>query len=393
MSGSSQPGAGRAAIVTARFPWPPYTGDRLRATHWIRALSNRMGVTLVAPAGGEVPRGVEHVVLESMPSAAALCMAGLVRQGLPLHYAIAAGFDWKEAGRALADRGPFDVAVVMLTRTASMIDPRRFADATILDAVDALSASMRERALLAAWPARTFWSREASRTARHELEVSSAYDAVTVTAANEAEALGRATVVPLGLEAGEPPAGGERRFDFGFWGRLPYFANADAVVQLLGEIWPRIRERMPDATLLIGGAEAPRGLLRRHGRDGIHVVSPMDERETTLRQVEIALMPVRYGTGQSTKVLEAAEAGCAIVAMPRALRGQPELPDGAVVVAPDPAGMADAACRLRADRARMEAMRAAARGWLTERCSIDAMLASMRRVVDDVVARRAWVKM
>jgi hypothetical protein len=39
------------------------------------------------------------------------------------------------------------------------------------------------------------------------------------------------------------------------------------------------------------------------------------------RNIRVALMPLRYGSGQSTKVLEAAEAGCAIVGSPTALRG------------------------------------------------------------------------
>jgi polysaccharide biosynthesis protein PslH len=385
MGGSSQARAGRAVIVTARFPWPPYTGDRLRSTHWIRALSKVMDVTLVAPAGSGAPSGVDHMVLRRSPSAGAAGIVELVRRGLPLHYAVAGGFDWKEAGRALESRGKFDVAIVMLTRVAAMIDPRRFANTGILDAVDALSASMRERASLAAWPLRSFWSGEALLTARHEREVSSVYDVVTVTAEAEAEALGGATVVPLGLDAGEPPLNGTRRFDFGFWGRLPYFANSDAVDVLLGEVWPRVRARMPDATLLIAGAQASGRIRRRHGIEGVHVISPMADRAAILREVEIALLPVRCGTGQSTKVLEAAEAGCSIVAMPRALRGQPDLPDSAVVMAPDPASLADAACRLREDRERMHEMRVAARRWLTDRCSMKRMLEEMRRVVDGAV--------
>jgi len=39
------------------------------------------------------------------------------------------------------------------------------------------------------------------------------------------------------------------------------------------------------------------------------------------RNIRVALMPLRFGSGQSNKVLEAAEGGCAIVGTPQAFRG------------------------------------------------------------------------
>jgi glycosyltransferase involved in cell wall biosynthesis len=112
-----------------------------------------------------------------------------------------------------------------------------------------------------------------------------------------------------------------RAFDFGFWGRLAYFANADAAAWLLDEIWPSVRARMPHATLLIGGADAPARIRAAHGRDGIEVRSPVDDIAAFARQIRVALFPLRYGTGQSNKVLEAAEGGCAVVATAKAMRG------------------------------------------------------------------------
>jgi len=153
---------------------------------------------------------------------------------------------------------------------------------------------------------------------------------------------------------------GERDFDVGFWGRLAYFANRDAAALLLDDIWPRIRAQRPAATLLIAGADAPRSLLRRDGRDGITVISPMADRAALLRRVRVALLPVRYGSGQSTKVPEAAEASCALVAAPEALRGLEALATDSLVerepdrlaarvveLLDDPVGTAARGARLR----------------------------------------------
>jgi len=78
---------------------------------------------------------------------------------------------------------------------------------------------------------------------------------------------------------------------------------------------------------LIAGAAAPESLRRLHGRDGITVVSPMEDRAAQLRQARIAVVPLRAGSGVSNKVLEAAEASCAIAGTPIAYRGIDIAPD------------------------------------------------------------------
>jgi hypothetical protein len=51
-----------------------------------------------------------------------------------------------------------------------------------------------------------------------------------------------------------------------------------------------------------------------------------------LRRVRVALLLLRFGTGQSLKALEAAEASCAIVATRPGVRGVAPLADAAVVM-------------------------------------------------------------
>jgi glycosyltransferase involved in cell wall biosynthesis len=143
---------------------------------------------------------------------------------------------------------------------------------------------------------------------------------VVVVSDDETADFGDAVAVTIGVEA-KPLDDSPRAYDFGFWGRLPYFANADAAAWLLDEIWPAIRALHPPATLIIGGAEASRRLRNDARRSGVTLVSPVGDMPSFARNIRVALMPLRYGSGQATKVLEAAEAGCAIVGSPTALRG------------------------------------------------------------------------
>lgn len=350
-------------VVASRFPWPPYSGDRLRTSVWIEALSRHAAVTLVAPEG-RPPTTVppfRFVPAARSPASLALALPRAIRAGLPATSLLAAGFDWRGAlARAERSGGPFDAAVVVLARTDPWVFRRLTAPRLTLDAIDSLAENLRERARAAHGPARLLWRWEAARTARLERSVGERYTSVVIV--NEAEAgyFGpRARVASHGIEI-RPLAEGERDVDVAFWGRLAYFANRDAARVLLERIWPLVRRELPAATLLLGGADASGFVRRAHGRDGVTVASPIGDRAAVLRRVEIALVPLRYGSGQSNKVVEAAEAGCAVVSTPIGVRGLAPLAPHALL-AEGPEALAAAVVGLLRERARARALGRAAR--------------------------------
>jgi len=300
-------------LITSRSPWPAYTGDRLRATLWLEALR---GTDVAIATPNEVPRGSLTFIRAA---------SRILRQQLPWHTLLGAR-DWRGT---LADSGPFDTAIVLLTRADPWAFQAARAGRWILDAIDSAAAGMIERTNASSGIARLFWKSEASKAERLERDAAGRYDAIVTVTAEERFGV-KNVVVPIGIEVSEL-GDAPRTMDFGFWGRLAYFANEDAVRTLVMRIWPRIRAQKPDATLFLGGADAPSWIRRLHGHGGITVESPMRDRSATLRRIRVALLPIAYGSGQSLKTLEAAEAGCAIAGTPLAFRGCEELASAAIV--------------------------------------------------------------
>jgi glycosyltransferase involved in cell wall biosynthesis len=355
--------ARRALVVSSRFPWPTVTGDRIRALAWLQALAPRSGVTLVAPPG-EVPPGAPPFrLVPARRSAAALSAAAArtVAERLPFTALLAAGYGWRAAlARAEREGGPFDAAVVLLARLEPWVTRRVRAGRTVFDAIDSLAANLEARAAAARGPARWLWRLEAARTRRLERDAAARHDRTLVVADAERAGFGtRAEAIFHGVELA-PAGGGERDLDVAFWGRLAYFANRDAASVVLDEVWPRVRARRPGATLLLAGADAPAAVRARDGRDGVTVISPMDGRAALLRRVKVALFPLRFGTGQSNKVLEAAEASCALVATPAAVRGLDAIAAGAALAA-EPDALAARVLALLDDPAAARAAGAALR--------------------------------
>jgi glycosyltransferase involved in cell wall biosynthesis len=188
---------------------------------------------------------------------------------------------------------------------------------------------------------------EERRMALLESTAARAYGKVVVVSDDERGDFGEAVAVTIGIGT-RPLDKTARSYDFGFWGRFPYFANADAARWLLDEIWPAINALKSDATMIMGGAEAPSALRSAARRRGVTLISPVDDISNFARNIRIALMPLRFGSGQSTKILEAAEAGCAIVGTPQAFRGLAPLA-GHARIETSTAGFARAAVELLAD--------------------------------------------
>jgi glycosyltransferase involved in cell wall biosynthesis len=323
-------------VVSSRFPWPAYSGDRLRATVWLDALAHA-NVALVAPDGGAgfqpVPSaGWKPAPHRFYPAKRSLTrgVRGIIRtftERLPWQSLLAAPYAWDDAiARARRDFGSFDATVIILSRLHPWI--RATEGTRILDAIDSLARNMHERARAASSFTRWLWRAEERRTADAERAMENAYDHILFVSEDESGARGIA--ISNGVKV-RPLEQGERRYDFGFWGRLAYFANADAAQWLVDEIWPAVRAIKPDATMVIAGAHASRKLERAARRAGIAFLSPADDVPTLAREVKVAILPLRFGSGESTKMLEAAEAGCAVVTTSRGVRSLSELAKHAVV--------------------------------------------------------------
>ncbi|HET8773026.1 MAG TPA: glycosyltransferase [Thermoanaerobaculia bacterium] len=318
-------------LISSRFPWPAYSGDRLRTTIWLSALQ-QANVALVAPPGDAPPQVRFYPAGRSLASGARAVVRTL-RDSLPWQSLLAAPYAWDDAvASARRDFGSFDATVVILSRLHPWIPA---AEGTrILDAIDSLARNMHERARAASPLTRWIWRAEERRTARAEAEIERAYDRILYVSGDETGERGLAISNGVRIRPLEPR---ERRFDFGFWGRLAYFANADAAQWLVDEIWPAIRALRPAATLVIAGADAPRALARAAQRAGITFLSPVDDVPVLARDVRVAILPLRYGSGESTKMLEAAEAGCTVVATARGVRSLPELAQRAAIAEDAPA--------------------------------------------------------
>jgi glycosyltransferase involved in cell wall biosynthesis len=140
---------------------------------------------------------------------------------------------------------------------------------------------------------------------------------------------------PLRMPAAAPRGSGEKRFHAGFVGSADVM-NLDALLWFCSEILPRIRRRRSDFRFLVAGSigAKARGLVDRH--EEVTIWRSFAEAATFYDAIEVAVAPLRFGTGTCIKVLEALAFGCPMVTTSVGVRGL--LPEDVIgsLVADDP---------------------------------------------------------
>ncbi len=152
-------------------------------------------------------------------------------------------------------------------------------------------------------------------------------------------------------------------------GVMDYQPNADAATALIDQVLPRVRVHLPDAEVVIIGRNPGSDLVARARYvPGVTVTGFVDDMRPLLEQASALVAPLRYASGTQNKLLEARAMAVPVIATTVAAEGLRI--DGTpppVLVADDPAGMADAFVRVIREAAVRDALEAAGPRFVAER--------------------------
>ncbi len=137
-----------------------------------------------------------------------------------------------------------------------------------------------------------------------------------------------------------------------FWGHLRYPPNADGIIWFCQEIFPIVREILPDAELLVVGKEPTPDVASLTRVPGVKVVGYVPDLRPYLSQASVAVVPLRFGTGIRNKILEAFAVSRAVVSTSVGCEGLDVKPGVHLEVADEPRAFAAAVVDLLRSPAR-----------------------------------------
>jgi glycosyltransferase involved in cell wall biosynthesis len=387
----------RIIYVTAGFPYP-LTSGFLRHYHLTRGLAARgHSITLLSLAKAAVADAdVDH--MRSLLDGVGVVQAP--RAGRVRRAAGAAGGGVAAPGaRILAARvgelagsGRFDV-VLLSGKETHPVASAVAGLPLVVDMCDATGRRIRRTADHERGARRAALLVEWLRMRAVERMLVRAATATTYASVRDREdtvgTRGAGVIVPNGVDAEYWQRTTSRlgTSQIAFTGAMNYRPNVDAAIQLIDEIMPRVRSRVPDARAVIVGRDPVPELLRRDAPGITTVTGTVDDVRPYLERSAVFAAPIRFGAGIQNKVLEAMSMELPVVASSLAADGL-RLEDGSpppITIADDP----DATAALLLDHLRsartVGTPHAAGRAFVTMHFNWTASIDRLERVLSDAV--------
>lgn len=154
--------------------------------------------------------------------------------------------------------------------------------------------------------------REYKKFVREEIEVCRKHDAIFVTSARDKEILDADVpstpkfVVPNGVEVSyfKPSTVSPEPHSLVFTGMMAYVPNYDGILYFLDEIFPLIRQEVPDVKIYVVGNRPPKELLKR-ASERVVITGYVEDVRPFVWRASVYVVPLRMGSGTRLKVLEA----------------------------------------------------------------------------------------
>jgi sugar transferase (PEP-CTERM/EpsH1 system associated) len=391
----------RILMLAHRIPYPPHTGDKVRAYQVARHLAARHDLTLGFVIDDEADRAGLDVLRESVPD--------LEWGGLWKPTALARGAAALAAGRSLSiayfrsrrlarrvrhrlGSGGYDAIYVSSSPMADYV--RGAGLPVVMDFVDVDSDKWTQYAGVQRVPRSWAYRLEGRRLRAFEAEaVRWGHRCILATAAEETllrsfAPWARTAVIPNGvdLDGYAPPADAPTVI---FTGAMDYLPNVDAVEYFSADIFPAVRRVVPEARFLVVGLNPAPAVRRLAELPGVTVTGAVPDVRPYYRQSAVCVAPLRIARGIQNKVLQSMALGVPVVATSAAARGLEARPQEHLLVEDDPVRFAAAVVELLSDGDGRRRLAGRARAFVEGQHAWPVLLERVEALVIDAAGRRA----
>lgn len=376
-------------ILTPQLPYPPHQGASLRNFYIIKGLAQRHPVTLLSFVDPEQPQGstahdplaqlCAHVHTVPVP------VRPFGRRLRQLLFTAQPDMAFRLASplfaarlRHLLHQQQFDIVQIEGLELARYIPAIRQTSprSRILFDNHNAETALQRRAFLTdlrqptRWGAALYSAMQTTRLRRFETWACQQADRVTAVSEADRDALQTlvphksVAIIPNCLDVADyqmPPDGIYPTFDLLFSGKMDYRPNVDAMLWFIEQIWPRIREARPQATLAIVGQKPHPRLEPLYHLPGVTMTGWVESVQPYLAGASVYIMPFRMGSGTRLKLIEAMAAAKAIVSTPIGAEGFPVVHNEHLMLAATPNEFATAVLTLLTQPPRRQKLGASAR--------------------------------
>lgn len=336
----------RLVFLLSRFPYPLDKGDKLRAYHQIRSLSEYYDIFLIALNDGDIPANdldalktfcQEIRIFPIRQSTRYWQLFKNIFNSWPAQ--VAYFFQPTLKATIIKEINSFkpDLVFGQLSRTALYLKELPYQ--VVMDFQDAFSANYFRLSKEGSLLQRIFYKREALRMQKFERQMLVWFKNCLIISEADKACIARNDqrihVIPNGvdthyftrrIQAAEPA--------LLFVGNLSYEPNIQAIQYLVREILPLLIPQIPDILLKIAGANPHPSILALANKH-VQVTGWMDDIRNAYESASIFVAPLFSGAGMQNKLLEAMSMQLPCVTTSLVNNGIGAIPDKHLLLAED----------------------------------------------------------
>jgi glycosyltransferase involved in cell wall biosynthesis len=174
-----------------------------------------------------------------------------------------------------------------------------------------------------------------------------------------------------------------------YTGGMNMFANKDAVLYFLSEIWPAIKAEEPDVKFYAIGQDPPPELIQISQRDRqVIVTGYVDDIRPFVAKASVYVVPLRVGGGTRLKILDAMAMGKAIVSTSIGCEGIEVSNSKNILISDDPADFAEKTVELLRNQEKRNTLGKGARELVGSRYSWETIGRTLQQVYEKIVKEK-----
>ncbi|MBD3183555.1 glycosyltransferase [Candidatus Poribacteria bacterium] len=386
--------------ISLRFPYPPHSGDKIRTYNILKHLSQRHSISFISFVQSRQEANLSKHLLEFCHQVKTVefskiraywnCLAFFYfSEPFQVHFWYS--HEMQQQINRILESGDFDLIHVQFFRMAQYVT--RFNGIhKILDSCDSYALNLSRRAKLdkgISWP---LLKVEASRVKNYETEIAQWFDRVTMVSALDRDCLLSVnpniplSVVPMGVDLEYyKPNDKEYGQNLLFTGTIKYFPNKDAIIYFYNEIFPLVKEAVPDVKFYVVGNRPPKTIKSLESNGDVVVTGWVDDVRPYFHNSAVFVCPLRSGSGMQAKILESMAMGVPVVTSSMGFEALDAVPARDIMVADDAEVFAEYVIKLLKDRDFRNRVSYNARKLVEEKYGWASVVKMMDEIYDGIV--------
>lgn len=356
----------RILFITSRVPYPLVGGDKIRVFNTLKMLSKEYEIDLLCMDNNPLNQESKRILSDfckniyffqiSKIQHYIKTLLGFLRNKKPLQ--VNYYYDKKIQNWLNSNIDNYHAVYCNLIRTTEYVRP--FSLPKYVDFVDSIAMNYEKAYTKSSGIWKLIYKVEKIRVKNYEKIIAKEFDKKFIISQVDRSYIDKENKLDIQVIGNFVPNISVDKniqvkdYQFCFLGKMDYEPNISAVVYFVEKIFPKVKQKYPNAIFKIIGANPTKRVRELERTEGVIVTGFVENPYIFVQESMLFVAPMVSGAGVQNKILEAMSMGKCVVTTPIGAEGLDNLTGGELVVCENDTDFCDKICYLLTDKIEVE---------------------------------------